>query len=126
MSKLIQAGATQLDADVCNNIDPPVIGCHAGAGLHVTIPGDWQARILAGQQVPGCSYHTLQPEVGTATIDALVVTSAAVTQVAIPAVVNALSAPLKAQAALLQTKLASAIVLLTGQAHADSLDTPEV
>jgi len=101
--KLIQSGAVQLDADVCNNIDPPARGCHAGPGAHVVIPADWQARILAGQQVPGCSYYSLD---GT---DSLLVGNNAIAQLAIPAIVNGLSAPLKAQVALLQTKLASAI-----------------
>lgn len=109
MSKLIATAATQADADVCNAVDPPARGCHAGEGLHVVIPADWQARILAGQQVPGCTYHTLQAEGLASTLDALTVSDSVVAQLAIPAVVNALSAPLKAQATLLQVKLLTAI-----------------
>jgi len=103
MTKRIAAGAVQLDADVCNAVDPPVRGCHAGAGLHIDIPADWAARIAAGQQVPGCSYHTLALD------GSLVVSDTAIAQVAKPAVSNALPAPLKAEAPLLVTKLATAV-----------------
>jgi hypothetical protein len=103
MSKKI-AAAVQLDADTCNAVDPPVRGCHAGIGIHVDIPADWLTRILAGQQVPGCSYHAIDGS-------ELTVSDRAIAQLAIPAVVNALPAPLKAEAPLLVTKLATGIVV---------------
>lgn len=109
MSKLITSGAIQLDADVCNNLDMPKLGCHAGSGLHVAIPVDWQARILAGQQVSGCTYYALQVGVGTAILDNLIVTSAIETGLGIPAVVNTLPAgPIRGQAAALLAKLGTA------------------
>jgi hypothetical protein len=112
MSKLIASGAVQLDADVCNNIDPPVAGCHAGGGIHVTIPGDWQARILAGQQVPGCTYYTLQVQKLVGTLDALVVSNFIESQLGIPAVVNSLPAgAIRGQAAVLLAKLATAQIV---------------
>jgi len=105
MPKDIQSGAVQLDADVCNAVDPPTQGCHAGGGIHLAIPSDWQARIAAGQQVPGCTYYTLFNG------DELAVSDLTIAKLAIPAIVNALSAPLKAQAALLNVKLATAQVV---------------
>lgn len=110
MSKLIQSGAVQLDADVCNNIELPVRGCHAGAGLHVDIPADWQARILSGQKVPGCSYFAL-------VLDALLVDDFLDGQLQISAIVNALPAALKAQAALLKVKLLTATVVSLSAGH---------
>lgn len=115
--KLIQSGAVQLDADVCNAIDPPVRGCHAGDGLHVDIPPDWLARILAGQAVPGCNYCALRS-------DGLVVSDVALAQLAIPAVVNALPSALKTEAPLLQTKLATAVVLMTAQRAEQTAEIP--
>lgn len=117
MPKLIKSGAVQADADVCNNVEPPARGCHAGAGVHVDIPPDWQARILAGQQVPGCTYYALQQGDAMA-LDELDVSDIAVSRLATPAIVNALSAPLKAQAALLNIKLATAVVVQIADATA--------
>ena len=94
--------AIQLDADICNTVDPPVRGCHAGFGIHVLIPADYQARILAGEDMPGCNYHRLDS-------GQLVVSDVAIAQLSIPAVINLLSASLKAEAAILNTKLASAV-----------------
>jgi hypothetical protein len=62
MTKLIESGATQDDADVCNAIQAPTKGCDAGPGVHIAIPPDWLARIKAGEHVPGCTYHALQPQ----------------------------------------------------------------
>ena len=112
--KFIQSGAVQLDADVCNNINPPVRGCHAGGGIHVAIPPDWAARILAGQVVQGCSYYQLLTQ--TNGDISLLVDDFAIGQLAIPAIVNGLSAPLKAQAGLLQAKLATAVQVAAVQA----------
>lgn len=109
--KLIQSGAVQLDVDVCNTIEPPVIGCHAGAGVHVDIPSDWQAQILAGQQVPGCSYFRVTQG------SALLVDDFLDGQLQFAAVVNALPAALKAQAALLKVKLLTATVLPLSAGH---------
>ncbi|HEY6824148.1 MAG TPA: hypothetical protein VI195_06885 [Steroidobacteraceae bacterium] len=106
MPKTIQTGAVQADADLCNAIDPPTQGCAAGGGIHVAIPGDWLTRIQAAQPVPGCTYHALLDD-GHGVLS-LVVSDAAIRSLGIPAIVNALPGPLKAQAALLNAKLASA------------------
>lgn len=103
------AAAVQVDADLCNALDPPVIGTHIGAGIHVTIPGDWQARILAGQDVLGCQYHRIEtagPFAGNMTVSPVVQA-----QLATPAVVNALTAPQQTQAAALNAKLSTAQVV---------------
>lgn len=97
--------AVQGDADVCNALSPPTKGCHAGSGIHIVIPSDWQARIAAGQEVPGCSYAHLEPD-GSLFVDANVNA-----KIAVPANINALSAPLQAEAAALQAKLATATVI---------------
>jgi hypothetical protein len=105
MTKRIAAGAVQLDADVCNNSEAPAHGCDAGGGLHVVIPADWQARILAGQQVPGCTYYALDGA-------SLTVSAFIEQQLGIPAVVNSLPAgAIRGQAAVLLAKLATAQVL---------------
>jgi hypothetical protein len=116
--KLIQSGAVQLDADVCNTVIPPVNGCHAGLGAHVDIPGDWQAQILSGQQVPGCSYYRVQGGM------ALLVDDFLDGQLQFAAVVNALPAPLKAQAALLKVKLAAATVVAAVAVGERAEETP--
>lgn len=109
MPKFIASGAIQSDADVCNAIEPPSAGCPAGGGLQLAIPGDWQARIALGQDVPGCTYY--KPIAGSMVVDDL--TQA---RLATPAIVNALSAPQQAQAAALNAKLATATVLASAQA----------
>jgi len=98
------SGATQADADLCNVLDPPSKGCHAGGGIHVTIPPDWQARIAAGQDVPGCSYYRVA-ENGT-----IAIADQVPMQLAIPAVIAALTPPQQAEAATLTTKLSVAVV----------------
>lgn len=55
MNKRILA-ATQAIANLLNNLEPPTRGCHAGDGIHIAIPADWQTRIAAGQAVAGCTY----------------------------------------------------------------------
>lgn len=97
MSKRV--AATQTDADLCNAIEPPVRGCHAGEGLHVAIPSDWQARILAGQHVPGCSYAA------TAVNDESQVTLLVSDRVLAALVnINALPVDLRVRAATLKAK----------------------
>lgn len=103
--KLI-VNATQADADLCNALEPPSSGCNAGGGVHIVIPPDFAARIAAGQDVPGCTYYKPASD-GSLTVDDRVQS-----QIAIPAVVNALSAPLQSQAASLVTKLATAVVVV--------------
>ena len=100
-SKSISSGAVQADADLCNAVDLPTLGCHAGGGLHVNIPGDWQTRIAAAQAVPGVTYYSVAGGV-------LVVSAYCSAQLAIPAVVSALSVGLQAQAALIAIKLSTA------------------
>ncbi len=104
--KRITSGAVQLDADVCNNLEAPARGCDAGAGIHVVIPADWSTRVLASQQVPGCTYYAVD------IAGALDVSVAIETALGIPAVVNTLPAgAIRGQAAVLLAKLASAQVL---------------
>jgi len=105
MTKRI-AGAVQLDADVCNNLEAPTRGCDAGGGIHVVIPADWATRVLAGQQVPGCTYYAVDSS------GALNVSAAIEAGLGIPAVVNSLPAgAIRAQAALLAVKLLTAQVV---------------
>lgn len=104
MPKELLNTATQADADLCNAVDPPVLGCPAGAGIQIVFPVDWQARIAAGQLVPGCTYHQTNSGV-------LFVSDRAAAQLAIPAVVNTLTAPQQLQAAALNTKLQTAQVI---------------
>jgi len=99
------SGAVQADADICNTVDPPTKGCHAGSGLHVVIPSDFAARILAGQSVSGCSYCDVKSD-GT-----LCVTDRAQAQLLIPAVVAALPVPLQTEVAPLNTKLAAGVII---------------
>ncbi len=102
MTKRIESGAVQLDADVCNHIEPPARGCHAGVGPHIAIPADWATRILAGQHVPGCTYYALDG-------DALTVADIAIARLGVPAIVNSLPAgPIRGHAAALIAKLAQA------------------
>jgi hypothetical protein len=105
MSAKIVAAAIQADVDVCNALEPPVKGCHAGSGIHIVIPPDFVARIAAAQDVPGCSYARLDAD------GSLYVDSRAQAQIAIPAVVSALSAPLQGQATALIAKLAAAAIV---------------
>lgn len=103
--------------DVCNALVPPTQGCSAGA-LRLNIPVDFAARIATGQQVPGCTYASLQPatDAGGLPLTVLAVSDQIQAQLAIPAVVNALSAPLQTQAAALTTALQTAVVV-TAQAE---------
>jgi hypothetical protein len=98
------ATPVQADCDVLNVLSAPTKGCDAGGGLHIVIPADWQTRILAGQQVPGCTYHKLDPD-GTLTVSSL-----AQTNIANPVLVNAMSLPQQTAAATLLTKLSTATV----------------
>lgn len=105
------AGAIQADANVCNALELPVKGVHAGGGLHLVIPPDFTTRITLGQDVPGCTYSRVE-------VDAtMFVDDRVQALIAIPAIVNALSSPLQLQAALLITKLALAVAV-TGSAIA--------
>lgn len=104
MTKLI-ASATQSDADLCNALEPPVPGCNAGGGLHIVIPPDFAARIAAGQDVPGCTYAKPAAD-GSLTVDDRVQV-----QLAVPAVVNALPAPIQANIAAFNAKLATSVTV---------------
>lgn len=95
----------QLDADICNLVDSPIRGCTGSVGLQVNIPADWQSRILAGQTVPGCSYHKLDPVNGV-----LIVSDKAIAQLLIPAVVSSLTAGQQTEVVSLNAKLAAAAV----------------
>ncbi len=126
MAKLITS-AVQADADVANALDAPVAGVHVGGGRHVTIPPDFAAQVASGRDVPGCSYHKVQPVYSVQALDArgdptgppptqidtaLVVSDAAQAKIVIPAEVANLAAPLRTQAPILQTKLAAGTVVL--------------
>lgn len=104
MTKQVLAAA-QTDADVCNALQPPVRGCDAGPGLHIIIPPDFVARIALGQEVPGCTYSHLETD------GSLLVSDRVQSQIAIPAVVNTLSAPLQVSATALVAKLSIAAVV---------------
>ena len=41
--------ATRDEVALCNRLIPPNAGVHVGAGVHVVIPEDWQARIARGE-----------------------------------------------------------------------------
>lgn len=56
--------ATQADADAINKLAAPTRGCQAGGGVHVEIPDDWHEMIMDGEDVPGCSYASLQDVFG--------------------------------------------------------------
>jgi hypothetical protein len=55
---------TQEEQEVSNLLDPPHVGTNRGGGVHVTIPPDWQARIAAGEHVPGVHYYRRDAETG--------------------------------------------------------------
>jgi hypothetical protein len=103
-SKLVSSGAVQADADLCNAIDPPVSGCHAGGGIHVVIPPDFVARIQGGQSVPGCTYYAIVS-------GGLFVTDRAVSLLGNGPFVSGLLPGQQAQAALLNVKLSTAQVV---------------
>lgn len=94
------ASATPADAALCNQLEPPARGVNVGGGIHVVIPDDWQARIAAGQDVPGCSYARIDAD------GSLVVSDVVQAQLAVPAIAQALPA---ASVADLDTKLAVAV-----------------
>jgi len=117
--KHIESGAVQIDAEVCNALEPPSVGCHAGQGVHVEIPDNWKARIHGNQQVPGCTYHSLQhrgrpPETppttppGPPVRDALAVSDLVVARLHAPAYVIALPQRLQDHAPVLIAKLDTA------------------
>lgn len=123
MTKRIESGAVQIDTEVCNALDLPVAGCHAGGGVHVEIPANWRALILANQEVPGCTYHALEhrrgppastpPEEppGPPVRDALTVSDQVIARLADPDFIIALPPRLHAQAPLLIAKLDTATEL---------------
>lgn len=61
--------ATSSDVQVCNLLVSPVSGCHAGGGLHIVIPSDFAAQVIAGNDVPGCTYVKLEAD-GSLNVDA--------------------------------------------------------
>jgi hypothetical protein len=103
-SKLVSSGAVQADADLCNVVEPPVSGCHAGGGVHVVIPPDYVARIQGGQSVAGCTYYSL---IGAS----LFVSANCSALLGNGPFVLTLTAPQQAQAALLNVKLSTAQVI---------------
>jgi hypothetical protein len=105
---------TQADADICNLVVVPVAGCHAGSGVHVTIPPDYVARITLAQDVPGCTYSHIEWD------GSLLVVDRCIARLATPAVVNALTVPQQAEAVLLNTKLSTAVVV----ASVAAIDSP--
>jgi len=108
------AAATAKDAALCNTLDPPLAGCHAGPGIHCVIPPDFAARILAGEDVPGCNYARPVPvlDVNGIQIDTKLRVSGAVqTKLATPSEVQKLTAQQQTDAAALNVKLATAVVV---------------
>lgn len=55
MSYVVLNNPSPGDINIANGLVPPVIGCHAGQGIHVVIPGNWLALCNAGVWVEGCS-----------------------------------------------------------------------
>lgn len=109
MTKVI-ASATQADANLCNALDPPTPGCNAGGGVHIQIPPDFAARIAAGQDVPGCTYARLEPQVDDTgkPIGTVLAVSDAVQAKAVDAnETKKLTAQQQADAAALAAKLAA-------------------
>lgn len=107
--KLI-VNATQADADLCNALEPPSSGCNAGGGVHIVIPPDFAARIAAGQDVPGCTYARLEPQVddtGKVVGTALAVSDIVQAKAVDANVTKKLTAQQQADAAALATKLAA-------------------
>ena len=96
------SNATIADAQACNVLVPPMRGAQAGGGIHIPIPDDWQARILAGQEVPGCTYAHLEID-GT-----LSVSDSAQAALLLPAITSGIPA---AEFVNLNTKLATAVVV---------------
>ena len=47
---------TATECNLANRLIAPTQGTHVGGGTHVVIPEDYEARILAGDLVPGCTY----------------------------------------------------------------------
>lgn len=110
--------ATSSDVQACNLLVPPVSGCHAGGGLHIVIPSDFAAQIIAGNDVPGCTYAKLEAD-GSLNVDARTQVLAAT-----PAVVQALPAAQQTEVAQLNTKLATAAVVGSAQVSQAQLETP--
>lgn len=104
------AVAAATDVTVCLALDPPVVGCHAGGGVHVTIPPDWFARCNAGQAVLGCNYSRLEAD------SSLYVSAAAQSRTTNPTYTTGLVA---GDLSAFVTKLASAVVVV-GVAVADA------
>lgn len=52
------SGAVAADAAIANALQPPTRG--VGSPGTTAIPSDWLSRCLAGQVVPGCTYHLLE------------------------------------------------------------------
>lgn len=48
---------TLAEANVLHDIIAPSRGVQVGGGVHVEIPDDWEARVRAGERVPGCTYY---------------------------------------------------------------------
>ena len=95
------AGAIQADVDIANAVEPPTKGCPGSLGLQVTQPADWQARIAAGDDVPGCTYAAMGMG------NTLAVSARVQERILISAVVNLLSNPLQLEVPLLILKLAA-------------------
>lgn len=104
-TKIILAGGIQADCDVSNTLSPPLAGCHAGAGLHLAIPPDFDARVLLGQSVPGCNYCKIEDDGSVrVTLDCQI-------QVVGPSALANLPAALKPQLAPFIVKINAAAVL---------------
>lgn len=103
-TKLVSA-AVQTDADICNALDPPVAGCHAGMGPHIVIPADFATQIAAGKDVPGCTYAKVQPD------STLYVSDAVQTGVVAPNAVTKLTLAQSQELTNFKTKIASAVVV---------------
>lgn len=104
--KRILSGCNQTDLDICNAVQIPTPGCAAGGGQHIVIPGDYLARIALGQEVPGCTYSRFEIDLS------LYVSDRVQLQIAIPAVVNLLTAAQQTEVPLLITKINAAVIVV--------------
>lgn len=107
---MIIIAATQSDANLCNALEPPTRGCNAGNGIHIVIPDDWKERILAGQDVLGCSYAQITNTVDSLQnpITILTVSDVVQAQLAVPASIQKLTPNQQLEASLFTGKLAVA------------------
>lgn len=104
----IAISCTTADVAVCNALVPPEHGIDIGSGRHVIIPADWQTRIAAGQDVPGCAYHRLELD------GSILVADTVRARLANALAIASLPAAQQVTASALETKVAATPVFVPG------------